>query len=141
MTSLSHLPPEIRRAIEITPAAGTRERIVDITTTGRRTGRPRRIEIFFYRAHGATYLCSGAGGGPTSWHANLRANPAFTFHLKNGVKADLPAHATTVTDPAERAAVLAAIVDDLNQPHDPGTVRPTRVADWADSRLMRIEFD
>ncbi|GAB7039115.1 MULTISPECIES: nitroreductase/quinone reductase family protein [Catenuloplanes] len=141
MTSLSHLPPRIRRAIEITPAAGTRERIVDITTTGRRTGRPRRIEIFFYRAHGATYLCSGAGGGPTGWHANLRANPAFTFHLKHGVRADLPAHATTVTDPAERAAVLAAIVDDLNQPHDPGTVRPTRLADWAGSRLMRIHFD
>lgn len=141
MTSLSHLSPEIRRAIEITPAAGTRERIVDITTTGRRTGRPRRIEIFFYRAHGATYLCSGAGGGPTGWNANLSANPAFTFHLKNGVKADLPAHATAVTDPAERAAVIAAIVDDLNQPHDPGTIRPTRLADWADSRLMRIHFD
>ncbi|GAB2593952.1 hypothetical protein Aab01nite_82410 [Paractinoplanes abujensis] len=141
MSSLSHLPPEIRRAIEITPAAGTRERIVDITTTGRRTGRPRRIEIFFYRARSATYLCSGAGGGPTGWNANLRANPAFTFHLKNGIKADLPAHATTVTDPAERAAVLAAIVDDLNQPHDPGTIRPTSLADWADSRLMRVHFD
>ncbi|MFI5845327.1 nitroreductase/quinone reductase family protein [Catenuloplanes sp. NPDC051500] len=141
MTSLSHLPPEIRRAIEITPAAGTRERIVDITTTGRRTGRPRRIEIFFYRAHGATYLCSGAGAGPTGWHANLRAHPAFTVHLKNGVRADLPAHATPVTDPAERAAVLSAIVDDLNQPHDPGTIRPTRLADWANSRLMRVDFD
>lgn len=138
---LAHLPDAIRRAIEITPAAGTRDRIVDITTTGRRTGRPRRIEIFFYRANGATYLCSGAGGGATSWYANLRANPAFTFHLKNGISADLPAHATTVTDPAERAAVIAAIVDDLNQPHDPGTIRPTHRDDWADSRLMRIEFD
>ena len=108
---------------------------MDITTTGRRTGLPRRIEIFFYRAHGATYLCSGAGGGPTGWSANLRADPDFTFHLKNGVRhlkngvrADLPARAITVTDPAERAAVLAAIVDDLNQPHDPGTIRPTRLA-------------
>jgi len=138
---LAHLPHEIRRAIEITPAAGTRERIVDITTTGRRTGRPRRIEIFFYRADGATYLCSGAGGGATGWYANLRANPAFTFHLKNGIRADLPAHATTVTDPTERAAVIAAIVDDLNQPHDPGTIRPTRSQDWAASRLMRIDLD
>jgi len=138
---LAHLPHEIRRAIEITPAAGTRERIVDITTIGRRTGRPRRIEIFFYRANGATYLCSGAGGGATSWYANLRANPAFTFHLKNGIRADLPAHATTVTDSTERAEVLAAIVDDLNQPHDPGTIRPTRLRDWAASRLMRVDFD
>ncbi|MEU4475595.1 nitroreductase/quinone reductase family protein [Micromonospora sp. NPDC023888] len=138
---LAHLPHEIRRSIEITPAAGTRERIVDITTTGRRTGRSHRIEIFFYRANGATYLCSGAGGGATGWYANLRANPAFTFHLKNGISADLPAHATTVTDPTERAAVIAAIVDDLNQPHDPGTIRPTRLEDWAASRLMRIDFD
>lgn len=69
--SLSHLPDYIRRAIEITPAAGTSERIIDITTLGRRTGRLRRIEIFFYRAAGITYLCSGAGGATTDWHANL----------------------------------------------------------------------
>lgn len=139
--SLEHLPEAVRKAIEITPAAGTRERIIDITTTGRRSGRPRRIEIFFYRAMGNTYLCSGAGGGATSWHANLLAEPSFTFHLKNGIRADLPAHAVTVTDAAERDAVLNAIVDDLNQPHDPGTIRPTRLEDWANSRLMRIDFD
>ncbi|EGD45511.1 hypothetical protein NBCG_00139 [Nocardioidaceae bacterium Broad-1] len=138
---LSFLPDPVRRAIEITPAAGTRERIVDITTTGRRTGLPRRIEIFFYRAGGRTYLCSGAGGGATGWYANLLADPAFTFHLKHGLRVDLPARATPVTDPAERHAVLAAVVDDLNQPHDPGTIRPTRLADWLDSRLMHIEFD
>ncbi|MEL7974340.1 nitroreductase/quinone reductase family protein [Isoptericola sp. F-RaC21] len=139
-TSLSHLPDHIRRAIAIAPAAGTRERIIDITTRGRRTGRPRRIEIFFYRAAGATYLCSGAGGAATDWHANLLADPRFTFHLKNGVRADLPARATPVTDPAERQAVLAEIVADLNQPHDPGAIRLTRLDDWADSRLMRVSF-
>jgi deazaflavin-dependent oxidoreductase (nitroreductase family) len=139
-SALSHLPEHIRRAIEITPAAGTGERIIDITTPGRRTGRPRRIEIFFYRAAGTTYLCSGAGGAATDWHANLLANPTFTFHLKHGIRADLPARATPVTDPAERQAVLAEIVADLNQPHDPGTIRPTRLEDWADSRLMRISF-
>ncbi|MFI9554213.1 nitroreductase/quinone reductase family protein [Nonomuraea endophytica] len=138
--SLSHLPSHIRRAIEITPAAGTGERIIDITTLGCRTGRPRRIEIFFYRAAGTTYLCSSAGGAATDWHANLLADPHFTFHLKNGIRADLPARATPVTDPAERQAVLAEIVADLNQPHDPGTIRPTRLEDWADSRLMRVSF-
>lgn len=25
-------------------------------------------------------------------------------------------------------------------PHDPGTIRPTRLEDWAESRLMRITF-
>ncbi|MFW6773728.1 nitroreductase/quinone reductase family protein [Nocardioides sp. CPCC 205120] len=136
--SVAHLPDDVRRAIEITPAAGSRERTIDITTVGRRTGRPRRVEIFFYRAAGATYLCSGAGGAATDWHANLLANPDFTFHLKNGIRADLPARATPVTDPAERRTVLAEIVADLNQPHDPGAIRPTRLEDWADSRLMRI---
>ena len=134
------LPDDVRRAIEITPAAGTAERIIDITTVGRRTGRPRRIEIFFYRAGGLTYLCSGAGGGATDWHANLLAHPDFTFHLKNGIRTDLPARATPVTDPDERRAVLAEIVTDLNQPHDPGTIRPTLLEDWAASRLMRISF-
>jgi hypothetical protein len=138
--SLSHLPDYIRRAIEITSAAGTSERIIDITPLGRRTGRPRRIEIFFYRAAGITYLCSGAGGAATDWHANLLANPTCTFHLKNGIRADLPARASPVTAPAERQVVLAEIVADLNQPHDPGTIRPTRLEDWADSRLMRISF-
>jgi len=56
------------------------------------------------------------------------------------VRADLPARATPVTDPAERHAVLARIVADLNQPHDPGTIRPTRLEYWARSRLMRITF-
>ncbi|MFF0311685.1 nitroreductase/quinone reductase family protein [Streptosporangium sp. NPDC004379] len=138
--SLSHLPDHVRRAIEITPAAGTSERIIDITTLGRRTGRPRHIEIFFYRAAGTTCLCSGAGGAETDWHANLLADPGFTFHLKNGIRADLPARAMPVTDPAERQAVPAEIVADLNQPHDPGTVRPTRLEDRADRRLMRIGF-
>ncbi|WP_028646764.1 nitroreductase/quinone reductase family protein [Nocardiopsis sp. CNT312] len=138
--SLSHLPNHIRQAIEITPAAGTRERTIDITTLGRRTSRPRRIEIFFYRVADTTYLCSGTGGAATDWHANLLAHPGFTFHLKNGIRADLPAWAAPVTDPAERQAVLAEIVADLNQPHDPGTIRPTRLEDWTDSRLMRISF-
>lgn len=138
--SLDCLPEAARRAVAITPAAGTRERIIDITTTGRRSGRARRIEIFFYRAHGSTYLCSGAGGGATGWHANLLADPSFTVHLKHGVRADLPARAVPVTDPEERAAVLEAIVDDLNQPHDPGTIRPTRLEDWMGSRLVRVVF-
>ncbi|MEV5856762.1 hypothetical protein [Streptomyces anulatus] len=73
------MDPAVREAIEITPAAGTRERIFDITTTGRRTGHPRRIE-FFRGAAGPTCLCGGASGRPasaitpTSWPA--RTSPS-----------------------------------------------------------------
>lgn len=33
------------------------------------------------------------------WLANLAAEPRFTFHLKHGIVADLPAVATVVNDP------------------------------------------
>ncbi|MFD5199673.1 nitroreductase/quinone reductase family protein [Streptomyces sp. NPDC058375] len=135
------MDPEVRAAIEVTPAASTRERIIDITTTGRRTGRPRRIEIFFYRAACRTYLCSGTSGRPTSWYANLLAHPDFTFHLKHGIRADLPARAVPVTDREERHRVLTEIVADLNQPHNPGTIaQPTHLRNWLDSRLARVTF-
>ncbi|MFF3502389.1 nitroreductase family deazaflavin-dependent oxidoreductase [Streptomyces sp. NPDC003247] len=131
----------VRAAIEIAPAAGTRERIIDLTTTGRRTGRPRRIDIFFYRASGRTCLCSGTSGRPTSWYANLMAHPDFTFHLKPGIRADLPARAVPVTDEEERRRIITEIVTDLNQPHNPGTLaQPTHVRDWLDSRLARVTF-
>ena len=36
-------------------AALDRDRVVDVTTRGRRTGAPRRIEIWFWRVDGALY--------------------------------------------------------------------------------------
>lgn len=130
----------VRRAVEIDRSASTAARTVDITTTGRRTGLPRRIEIFFYRALGRTYLCSGPAPR-TSWYANLVAEPGFTFHLKHGVRADLPARARPVTDGGERRRVLAEIVEDLNQPANPGHLpRPVLLEDWLDARLVEVTF-
>ncbi|MFI2364439.1 nitroreductase/quinone reductase family protein [Promicromonospora sp. NPDC019610] len=131
----------VRRAVEITPAATTRQRIVDVTTTGRRTGLPRRIEIFFYHVAGRTYLCSGTVDRP-SWYVNLVAEPAFTFHLKHGVRADLRATARPVTEDAERRAVLTEIVADLNQPANPGHLpQPVDLEDWVRRcRLVEVSF-
>ncbi|AOS61543.1 nitroreductase/quinone reductase family protein [Actinoalloteichus hymeniacidonis] len=131
----------VRAAIEITPAATTRERIIDITTTGRRTGLPRRIEIFFYHVAERTYLCSGTVPSPR-WYVNLVANPAFTFHLKHGVRADLRATARPVTEEQERRAALGEIVADLNQPANPGTLaQPVRLEDWVrHCKLVEVSF-
>lgn len=131
----------VQRALRLTPASPTRARIVDITTIGCRSGLPRRIEIFFYRVHGRFYLNSGLLR-PPSWYANLLSNPDFTFHLKNGVRADLRAHARPVTDPAERRQVFTEVVADLNQPSNPGTIaQPTHLADWLRvSRLVEVTF-
>ena len=81
---------------------------IDITTTGRKTGLPRRIELVFHNVDGRIVI-SGRPGFPRGWVANLRANPEFTFHLKRGIQTDLPAHGRVVSDPAEREALLAQV--------------------------------
>lgn len=78
---------------------------IDITTTGRRTGEPRRIEIVFHNIGGRLYI-SGMPGFKRSYIANLTANPHFTFHLKGAVRADVAATARVITDDAERRHVL-----------------------------------
>jgi hypothetical protein len=73
-----------------------RDRTIDITTTGRKSGQPRRIEIWFYPADWHT---RSGSPGRRFWYANLLADPEFTIHLKDSVQADLPARARPVTDP------------------------------------------
>ena len=61
--------------------------VVDITTTGRKTGEERRIEIWAHYIEGRI-LMAGAPGS-RSWYANMLADPKVTLHLKDDVKADL----------------------------------------------------
>lgn len=135
------MEPQIEQALAITPASRARERTIDITTIGARTGRPRRIEVWFYRVDGQIYLSSSPAR--RSWYANLVANPEFLFHLKNGVRADLPAVGTPVLDPDRRAAVFSAIIADLNQPWNPAGIRqPVEpLAEWMHgSPLVSVTF-
>ena len=85
----------------------SRGHLVDITTTGRKTGEPRRIELVFHNFDGRVYI-SGMPGR-RSWLANLEADPAFVFHLKGPIKADLPARARVIKDPTERRDVLTKV--------------------------------
>lgn len=80
----------------------------DITTTGRKSGLPRRIEIWYFVVGGRVYLTGTPG--PRDWLANLRASPALTFHVKEGASADLPARGLVVDDPAERRRVMGAVM-------------------------------
>ena len=92
-----------------TRRALSRGHLIDITTTGRRSGRPRRIEIVFHVIDGRIYI-SGMPGRARSWLANMRTDPRFTFHLKGVVRADLPAVARPITDELERRRIFAEIV-------------------------------
>src|SRR6267378_8159153 len=46
----------IARALDIGPDSSPAERTIDITTLGRRSGIPRRIEVWFHRVDGRWYL-------------------------------------------------------------------------------------
>ena len=83
---------------------------IDITTTGRRSGLPRRIEIVFHNLDGRIFISGLPSRRTRSWVANLKADPRLTFHLKGRrVAADLPATARVIDDPAERAAIMPRI--------------------------------
>lgn len=83
--------------------------VIDITTIGRKSGQPRRIEIFFHEFAGRIYISGFPRPQKRSWLANLEANPRFTFHLKGAVLADLPATARPITSESERRAVLPKV--------------------------------
>jgi hypothetical protein len=115
----------IQRALE-------NDRTIDITTTGRNSGQPRRIEIWRYRYDGRTFL-SGTPG-TRDWYANLLVKPEFTFHLKGSVQADLPAVARPIIDEAERREVIRGILEDLGRGSDSFEERVAR------SPLVEVEF-
>ena len=82
---------------------------VDITTTGRKSGKPRTLEIVFHNVDGRIYISGIPSPNRRSWIANLDANPKMTFHLKGKVRADLPATARVINGEAERREILPHI--------------------------------
>jgi len=107
------------------------DRTIDITTTGRRSGEPRRIEIWSYRYARRIFL-SGSPG-KRDWYSNLLAHPEFTLHLKGSVHADLSARARPITDEADRREVIAGILEDLGRAYG-------GVEEWvARSPLVEVE--
>lgn len=135
---------DVRAALAIGASSTIEDRTIDITTTGRRSGEPRRIEIVFYRLGEDVYLSGIPAPKSRDWLANLAANPKFTFHLKHRVVADLPATATVILQPAERRRVLAVFVEEFNRrrrENDDGW--PEAVLDeWvAQSPLAKVTFD
>ena len=94
---------DIRRAL-------SHGQTIDITTTGRRTGQSRRIEIVFHNFDGRTYISGLPSRRKRAWLANLEADPRMTLHLKGPrVTADLPARARVISDEQERRAIITRV--------------------------------
>jgi deazaflavin-dependent oxidoreductase (nitroreductase family) len=94
------MDPAIRQAL-------AKGQVIDITTTGRRTGQPRRIEIVVHNIDGRLYI-SGMprADRARAWLRNLEDDPHMTVHLKGDVRADVPATARVISDPAERREIF-----------------------------------
>ncbi len=89
------------------------DRTIDITTIGRKSGLPRRIEIWYHQVEGRLFITGLPGS--RDWYANMAATPDFTFHLKESLQADLPARARPITAEAERREILAKILQKLDR--------------------------
>ncbi len=99
---------QIRAALET-------DSVIDIVTTGARSGLQRTTEIWFTNVSRRIIICGtpgGTGGGgprvPRDWLANLTAQPAFIFRLKESVQAELTARAIPVLEAGERRALMSS---------------------------------
>ncbi len=94
---------------DATRAALNQSQVIDLTTTGRRTGQPRRIEIFLHHDDGRLYITGMPRADRTrDWIHNIAADPHVVVHLKQSVVADVPATARVVTDVDERRPFIEA---------------------------------
>jgi deazaflavin-dependent oxidoreductase (nitroreductase family) len=84
--------------------------LIDITTTGRRSGQPRRLEIVFHNIDGRLVITGQPRHRKRAWLLNLEADPRMTFHVKGPIRADLPATARVITDATERRATAEWVV-------------------------------
>src|SRR4051812_45646416 len=116
-------------------------RLVDVTTTGRKSGKPTRMEIPVFNVEGRLFIVGDPRTHdekrelrPRDWYANVVADHRCTVHLKTSfvvdlpstrplitnllnyddlVEADVPAQATPVTDPVERRRVFSYLLPRL----------------------------
>ena len=81
------------------------EKEVELTTFGRKTGKPSRRIIWITSLGGRIYVRSGLGL-TRDWPKNLLANERGVLHMAGK---DVPVQARHVTDPAEARAMHAPV--------------------------------
>ncbi len=90
---------------------------IDMTTIGRHSGKPRRIEIVFHNLDGRIVISGIPVRGRTrAWIHNLEADPRITLHFKGPVAhGDVAGTARVVTDPLERRQLLTGVARNWNR--------------------------
>lgn len=82
-------------------AALAGHRTIEITTIGRRSGQPRRMEIWWFYVDGRFFITGPPGA--RDWYANVNGDPKVIVHVGGR---DLPATAHTVKDLETRSMVF-----------------------------------
>ena len=109
-----------------------RDRTIDITTTGRRSGRPQRVEIWWHRIEGRHYI-SGLPGA-RGWYANLGESIPDLAGIAWPVHIGGQAYAISIAGPRYRveprieevAAMLRAACRSIEEPQRSATAAPPR---------------
>ena len=115
-------------------AALKNDLVIDITTIGRSSGEPKRLEIWFHNVDDRYYITGRPG--PRSWYANILANPQITFHFKESLEADLDGSAQAVTDAAAKRAFFRS-AKKLQE-----YINDDNVEEWVEGApLIEIVFD
>ena len=101
------------------PARWAGEPYLYLTTVGRRTGRPHRIEMWFAVHDGRLYMLAG-GRERADWVRNLQENPRVTIELGGEIRigAARVLEAGTAEDQRARELLLAkyeSTEDDLDE--------------------------
>ena len=99
------------------------EAFLYLTATGRRSGLPREIEIWFTRLNGRYYVIAERGEG-AQWVRNLLANPRVQVRIAG---AGLAARARVV-DPAAEPGLASAV-----------QTRSREKYRWGDGLIVELE--
>ncbi|HJM89820.1 MAG TPA: nitroreductase family deazaflavin-dependent oxidoreductase [Dehalococcoidia bacterium] len=118
--------------MNIDPAFGD-EKFCYLTTTGRTSGEPREIEIWFALSEGTAYLMSG-GRDRSHWVRNIRQQPRVSLRIRETTFA---AAAREVASDSDEDGKVRALLLSKYQP----TVERD-LGEWSRTALpMAIEID
>ena len=110
------------------------EKFCYLTTTGRVTGEPRTIEIWF-ALHGVSFYMLAGDGAEANWVKNAVKTPKVTIRIRDQ---SFPAQARLVTDDAE--ATLARRILCEKYAAAPWAENAHSLSEWAQAALP-VAFD
>jgi len=94
---LIHIPPQIAYAVGLGPLIG--RLILLLTTTGRKSGKPRVTPLQYEEIDGKIYLGSSLGA-KADWVRNIQAHPRVNVRVKSR---RFTGNAQVITDPIQIA--------------------------------------